>query len=179
MRNILFALLGSSALLLSFTGRADVPPTAAAAGAPAIQTTSSEVSLVTQEEVVRRQAAQLQARALIEEGSKLVRDGKADAAIAKLEEALNKATKLRAKEDEKIEILQSTLLQGVPKRYQIREFEFDKNDANQLPILYGGSVNEKNALSLFAMPDVDGGLVGGASLNAQQFVEIVKCINCY
>ena len=57
--------------------------------------------------------------------------------------------------------------------------EFDKNDANQLPILYGGSVNEKNALSLFAMPDVDGGLVGGASLNAQQFVEIVKCINCY
>ncbi len=57
--------------------------------------------------------------------------------------------------------------------------EFDKNDAEQLSILYGGSVNEKNARSLFAMPDVDGGLVGGASLNAEQFVEIVKCINCY
>ena len=57
--------------------------------------------------------------------------------------------------------------------------EYDENYANHLPILYGGSVNEKNALSLFAMPDVDGGLVGGASLNAQQFVEIVKCINCY
>lgn len=63
----------------------------------------------------------------------------------------------------------------------IRSFvaKFDKNDANGLSILYGGSVNEKNASSLFAMPDVDGGLVGGASLNAQQFVEIVKCINCY
>ena len=57
--------------------------------------------------------------------------------------------------------------------------KIDVNAANQVPILYGGSVNEKNASSLFAMPDVDGGLVGGASLNAQQFVEILKCINCY
>ncbi|KTD22672.1 triosephosphate isomerase [Legionella lansingensis] len=55
--------------------------------------------------------------------------------------------------------------------------EFDLDDANQLSILYGGSVNEKNASSLFAMSDVDGGLVGGASLNARQFVDIVKCIN--
>lgn len=55
--------------------------------------------------------------------------------------------------------------------------DFDQDDASQVLILYGGSVNEKNAASLFAMPDVDGGLVGGASLNAQQFVEIVKCIN--
>ncbi|MBA2657526.1 MAG: triose-phosphate isomerase [Tatlockia sp.] len=54
---------------------------------------------------------------------------------------------------------------------------FDREDAKNLSILYGGSVNEKNAASLFAMPDVDGGLIGGASLNAQQFVEIVKCIN--
>jgi triosephosphate isomerase len=50
-------------------------------------------------------------------------------------------------------------------------------DAQSLSILYGGSVNEKNAQALFAMPDVDGGLIGGASLNAQQFAEIVKCIN--
>ena len=57
--------------------------------------------------------------------------------------------------------------------------QLDKDNAQQLSILYGGSVNEKNARALFAMPDVDGGLVGGASLNAQQFVEIVKCINCY
>ncbi len=54
---------------------------------------------------------------------------------------------------------------------------FDEKYAQKLSILYGGSVNEKNAQALFAMPDVDGGLVGGASLNAQQFVEIVKCIN--
>jgi len=61
----------------------------------------------------------------------------------------------------------------------IREFvaKFDKDGANNISILYGGSVNEKNAQSLFDMPDIDGGLVGGASLNAQQFVEIVKCIN--
>ncbi|KTD11545.1 triosephosphate isomerase [Legionella gratiana] len=51
------------------------------------------------------------------------------------------------------------------------------SDAERLPLLYGGSVNESNAAALFSMPDVDGGLVGGASLNAKQFVEIVKCIN--
>ncbi|WP_133130557.1 triose-phosphate isomerase [Legionella yabuuchiae] len=55
--------------------------------------------------------------------------------------------------------------------------KIDADVAQTLPILYGGSVNDKNAQSLFEMPDVDGGLVGGASLNAQQFVEIVKCIN--
>jgi len=56
---------------------------------------------------------------------------------------------------------------------------FDKDTASALTILYGGSVTDKSAAALFAMPDVDGGLVGGASLDAQQFVEIVKCINCY
>ena len=45
--------------------------------------------------------------------------------------------------------------------------------AINLPIIYGGSVNETNAHALFAMPDIDGGLVGGASLNAQKFVKIV------
>jgi len=53
----------------------------------------------------------------------------------------------------------------------------DESSANSLSILYGGSVNENNARALFAMPDIDGGLVGGASLNAKQFLEIVKCIN--
>lgn len=47
----------------------------------------------------------------------------------------------------------------------------------EVMVLYGGSVNEKNASSLFSMPDIDGGLVGGASLDARQFVEIVKCIS--
>ena len=55
----------------------------------------------------------------------------------------------------------------------------DECSAGALSIVYGGSVNEKNAAELFAMPDVDGGLIGGASLHAQQFLEIVKCINCY
>ena len=55
----------------------------------------------------------------------------------------------------------------------------DEGSAKQLSILYGGSVTEHNAQALFAMPDVDGGLIGGASLNALSFVEIVKCINCY
>jgi triosephosphate isomerase len=41
-------------------------------------------------------------------------------------------------------------------------------------ILYGGSCNGKNAAQLFAVPDVDGGLVGGASLTADQFVPIIE-----
>jgi triosephosphate isomerase len=44
----------------------------------------------------------------------------------------------------------------------------------RLRILYGGSVNAANAAELFAVPDVDGGLVGGASLTAAQFVPIVE-----
>ena len=44
--------------------------------------------------------------------------------------------------------------------------------AARLPILYGGSVKASNAAELFAMPDVDGGLIGGASLVAQEFVAI-------
>ena len=39
-------------------------------------------------------------------------------------------------------------------------------------ILYGGSVKAANAREMFAMPDVDGGLVGGASLKADEFLKI-------
>ncbi len=46
--------------------------------------------------------------------------------------------------------------------------------AGQIRILYGGSVKPSNAGELFAMPDIDGGLIGGAALNAQSFEEIVK-----
>jgi len=42
------------------------------------------------------------------------------------------------------------------------------------PILYGGSVKAANAAELFAMPDVDGGLMGGASLVAQEFISICR-----
>jgi triosephosphate isomerase (TIM) len=41
------------------------------------------------------------------------------------------------------------------------------------PILYGGSVKPQNAAAIFAMPDVDGGLIGGASLVAKDFLDIV------
>jgi len=46
--------------------------------------------------------------------------------------------------------------------------------ADSMTILYGGSVKGSNAADLFGMPDIDGGLVGGASLKAQEFLEIVR-----
>jgi triosephosphate isomerase (TIM) len=48
--------------------------------------------------------------------------------------------------------------------------------ADTISILYGGSVNAGNAKELFACPDVDGGLVGGASLKAREFTEIIKAM---
>src|SRR6267154_1256982 len=48
----------------------------------------------------------------------------------------------------------------------------DAKMADRLRILYGGSVKAGNAAELFAMPDVDGGLVGGASLSADEFRQI-------
>ena len=44
-------------------------------------------------------------------------------------------------------------------------------------ILYGGSMNEKNAFDLLAKPDIDGGLIGGASLVAEKFVKIIEATN--
>ena len=48
--------------------------------------------------------------------------------------------------------------------------------ANAIPILYGGSVKAANAVELFSCPDVDGGLVGGASLSATEFGAIIKAL---
>ena len=39
---------------------------------------------------------------------------------------------------------------------------------------YGGSMNPKNASELMAMPEIDGGLIGGASLKAEDFSKVVK-----
>ena len=50
----------------------------------------------------------------------------------------------------------------------------DHRLADELPILYGGSVKASNAAQLFAMADVDGGLIGGASLVADEFVAICR-----
>lgn len=46
--------------------------------------------------------------------------------------------------------------------------------ADEISILYGGSVNAANAKELFSCPDVDGGLVGGASLKSREFTEVIK-----
>ncbi len=48
--------------------------------------------------------------------------------------------------------------------------------ANGISILYGGSVKADNAKELFSCPDVDGGLVGGASLKSREFTDIIKAI---
>jgi len=55
--------------------------------------------------------------------------------------------------------------------------ESESTAADPLSILYGGSVTAQNAATLCSMPDVDGVLVGGASLDARQFVDINKCIS--
>ena len=48
--------------------------------------------------------------------------------------------------------------------------------ASNISILYGGSVKGSNAAEIFSQPDVDGGLVGGASLNAEEFVTIINSL---
>ncbi|MFN0214800.1 MAG: triose-phosphate isomerase [Saprospiraceae bacterium] len=48
--------------------------------------------------------------------------------------------------------------------------------AESAPILYGGSCNAQNAAELFAQPDVDGGLIGGASLKSEDFAAIVAAL---
>ena len=54
--------------------------------------------------------------------------------------------------------------------------QYSEAIANQVPILYGGSVKANNAKELFSCPDVDGGLVGGASLVAIDFIEIIRSL---
>lgn len=54
---------------------------------------------------------------------------------------------------------------------------FDYRLAEDTSILYGGSCNPSNAADLFAQPDIDGGLIGGASLKSRDFMEIAKVFN--
>lgn len=51
---------------------------------------------------------------------------------------------------------------------------FDGSTASETRILYGGSIKPSNARELFVQPDIDGGLVGGASLDVESFVSIVE-----
>lgn len=55
--------------------------------------------------------------------------------------------------------------------------KFGAEVAEGISILYGGSCNPKNAAELFAQPDIDGGLIGGASLKSRDFTDIVKAFN--
>lgn len=54
--------------------------------------------------------------------------------------------------------------------------QYDKDVSENIPILYGGSVKANNANELFSCADVDGGLVGGASLVAADFIQIMKAL---
>jgi triosephosphate isomerase len=55
--------------------------------------------------------------------------------------------------------------------------KYSQQLADDTTILYGGSCNPKNAPELFAMADIDGGLIGGASLKSRDFVDILKVFN--
>ncbi|MCX7696981.1 MAG: triose-phosphate isomerase [Bacteroidales bacterium] len=61
-------------------------------------------------------------------------------------------------------------------RQSINE-HFNSNIADDIPILYGGSITAENAHEIFSMPDVDGGLIGGASLKPDSYEAIVKALN--
>jgi triosephosphate isomerase len=54
--------------------------------------------------------------------------------------------------------------------------QYGKDVSENIPILYGGSVKANNAKELFSCADVDGGLVGGASLVAADFIQIMKAL---
>lgn len=55
--------------------------------------------------------------------------------------------------------------------------KYNQAVAESISILYGGSVNAKNAAELFVCKDIDGGLVGGASLKVEEFATIIKAMN--
>ncbi len=52
--------------------------------------------------------------------------------------------------------------------------QMDEDSSANIRVLYGGSVKASNARELFSQPNIDGGLVGGASLNPEEFVEIIR-----
>ena len=56
------------------------------------------------------------------------------------------------------------------------EHRFGDQIGHSINILYGGSMNGKNVAEISAIPDVDGGLVGGASLKAKDFTPIIESI---
>ncbi len=63
---------------------------------------------------------------------------------------------------------------GLIRKTLTQFFQQDKDGPDMVPILYGGSMNAKNAEELLAQDEIDGGLIGGASLKADEFLEIVN-----
>ena len=64
--------------------------------------------------------------------------------------------------------------QEVHKRIRAQLGHKDADIADRVQILYGGSMKGENAAGLLAMPDIDGGLIGGASLKANDFLAIAE-----
>ncbi len=67
--------------------------------------------------------------------------------------------------------------QDVHRELRLQLAKFDAEAASKVAILYGGSLKPDNAKDLLAMPDIDGGLVGGASLNAEDFLALCQASN--
>ncbi|GAB3500610.1 triose-phosphate isomerase [Spirosoma knui] len=73
--------------------------------------------------------------------------------------------------------LTATSGQAQDMHFELRQHiasQYGDTVAQDTTILYGGSANEKNAVELFSQPDVDGGLIGGASLKSREFTNVIK-----
>ncbi len=68
------------------------------------------------------------------------------------------------------------MAQAVHRFIRERISGIDKDAAENLPILYGGSMKPGNAKELLAQPDIDGGMIGGAALKADDFVAIINAV---
>jgi triosephosphate isomerase len=71
-------------------------------------------------------------------------------------------------------VASAQVAQDMHRAIRLQLAEFNEDVASHVGILYGGSVKPDNAVELFAMPDIDGGLVGGASSNPQDFLAICQ-----
>ena len=67
--------------------------------------------------------------------------------------------------------------QDVHRELRLQLAKFDAEAASKVAILYGGSLKPDNAKDLMAMPDIDGGLVGGASWNVEDFLALCQASN--
>jgi triosephosphate isomerase len=76
----------------------------------------------------------------------------------------------RTANSEQIEEMHNAIRNWIAKKY-------DTETAQSISILYGGSCNENNAAEIFSCPNVDGGLIGGASLSAEAFLQIARELN--